>query len=703
LNCGWDRAKDTRAGTTEHSRDTRLNLAEVGRVAPKEITAPIQTIVMVVLKNPLNKTTIKFSIFAFHKPKKSYNNSKPFLMQNLQNELIALLEKQENLVVEGKLNKNIIVEKALQLDSELLQLLLQNKTFKKHFFTDVKGVMVFDKIKFQRFVSNKAFLPDSYTAFKNKIGLTINDGSTDNYLSTRNDVVLSWAYKDCILEGGQTKEDQKRNEIFWNETLAPDQIDRLLDTKALTNFKKYDSEGEHEVTEITGNENLILKGNNLLCLSSLLKTHRGKIKLIYIDPPYNTGKDGFQYNDTFTHSAWLTFMQNRLEIAKQLLSSDGCIWVNIDDRESHYLKVLLDGIFGRESFITNIVWQKKFAPQNDAKFFSDNHDHIFLYAKNKDSFKINQLERSAETIKRYKNQDNDPRGVWSSGDLTVKTYNADYDYEITTPSGKKISPPDGICWRVSKDKFNELVEDNRVWFGKDGGNVPRLKRFLSEVKSGTTPLSIWLHKEVGHNQEAKQHINSIMGSGAFGTPKPERLLQRIIHIGSNEGDTILDFFAGSGTTASVAHKMGRKFITTEQMDYVQTVTVPRLQKVIEGEQGGISEAVNWQGGGSFVYAELLPYNQTFIDQIAKANTKEKLLQVWETMRENAFLSYQFDRKTFDERLDAFKTAELDTMKQYLLETLDKNQLYLNLSEIEDSRFNVSETDIQLNKQFYKQQ
>jgi len=488
---------------------------------------------------------------------------------NLLDHIKTILEQNESFCKDGRLFKNSVVEAALKLDPVLLKLLLADEKGKKYFFTDVDGIIVFDKVKFQKFVSNKEFLPDSFTAYKNKIGLTANG----EYLTEANEVVLDFPYKDCVLEGGQTKEDQKRKEIFWNETLAPDEIDKLLEPKALTNWKKYDKDGEHTVDSVSKDDNLIIKGNNLLALHSLLPKYKGKIKLIYIDPPYNTGSDSFQYNDSFNHSSWLTFIRNRISVARQLLSESGSIWFNIDDDESHYLKVLCDNVFGRDNFIANIVWQKKFAPQNDAKFFSDNHDHVLCFAKNKGKYKINLLERTEKSLSNYKNPDNDKRGVWSSGDLTVKTYNEDYDYEIVTPSGKKISPPDGVCWRVSKDKFNDLVKENRVWFGVKGTNVPRLKRFLTDVKDGTTPISIWLHEEVGHNQEAKQHINKLLGSGAFGTPKPERLLERIIHIGSNEGDIVLDFFAVSGTTAAVAQKMGRQFIVTEQMDYVDTVTI----------------------------------------------------------------------------------------------------------------------------------
>ena len=616
---------------------------------------------------------------------------------NLLDHIKSLLEQNESFCKDGRLFKNSVVEAALKLDPILLKLLLSDDKAKKYFFTDVDGITVFDKVKFQRFVSNKEFLPDSFTAYKNKIGLTANG----EYLTEANEVVLDFPYKDCVLEGGQTKEDQKRKEIFWNETLAPDEIDRLLEPKALTNWKKYDKEGDHTVDSVTKDDNLIIKGNNLLALHSLLPKYKGQVKLIYIDPPYNTGSDSFKYNDSFNHSSWLTFIENRLLVSKQLLSSEGSIWINIDDDESHYLKVLCDGIFTRENFVANIVWQKKFAPQNDAKYFSDNHDHILCYAKNKSSFQINLLERSEKSLNNYKNPDNDHRGDWSSGDLTVKTYNEDYDYEIITPSGKKISPPDGICWRVSKEKFANLVKDDRVWFGKSGSNVPRLKRFLTEVKDGTTPISLWLHEEVGHNQEAKQDINKLLGSGAFGTPKPERLLERIIHIGSNVDDIVLDFFAGSGTTAAVAHKMGRRFITTEQMDYVDTVTIERLKKVLEGEQGGISEKVNWQGGGSFVYAELAQDNAGYIDAIQAAKKSKALIKIWDEIKDKGFISYKVSPQDIDNSISEFKELSLDDQKKLLISLLDKNQLYVNYSDMEDADHQISKENQALNHQFYQ--
>jgi len=623
------------------------------------------------------------------------------------------LKKEPNFVTDnGELKKWVVLNKAQNFDEELIELLLQNETLKEKFFVKVKDVLVFKQNLFIEFLEQKNYLNDSYTKFKNKVGLTI-DGK---YLKQRNEVALVWPFKDCILEGGQSREEQKREEIFFNEILAQDEITQLLEPKVLTNAKRIDKDGEHQLKSFTRDaelnrkrglpedtitDNLIIKGNNLLALHTLKKEFAGKVKLIYIDPPYNTGKDGFNYNDSFNHSTWLTFIKNRLEVAKQLLSKDGSIWINIDDVEAHYLKVLADDILGRDNFIANVIWQKKFAPQNDAKYFSDNHDHILVFARNKEYFKINFLDRSEKAKERYKNPDNDPRGPWSSSDMTVKTYSEAYDYPITTPSGKVINPPKSRCWRTSKENFQKLIDDKRVWFGEDGGNVPRLKRFLSEVKDGVTPMTIWTHQEVSHNQDARKEITAILDESDFATPKPEKLLERIIQISTIENDIVLDFFAGSGTTAAVAMKMGRQFITTEQMDYIENVTCARVKKVIEGEQGGISKSVNWQGGGSFVYLELKKYNQTFMEQIEEANDSEALLQIWEQMKAKSFFKYSVDLQKFQKNIEEFKQLSLKQQKEILCELLDKNQLYVNLSSLNDADFACSEEEKKVTRDFYQ--
>ena len=354
-------------------------------------------------------------------------------------------------------------------------------------------------------------------------------------------------------------------------------------------------------------DNRLIFGDNLLALKALEQEFTGKVKCVFIDPPYNTGSAFTHYDDGLEHSIWLGLMRDRLEIIKRLLSDDGSLWITIDDNEAHYLKVLCDEVFGRGNFIANAIWQKKFSPQNDAKWLSDNHDHILIYAKHKEIWRPNLLERSELADSRYSNPDNDPRGAWASSDMSVRTYSEATDYPITTPSGKIVKPAESRCWSVSQDKFEELVKDNRIWFGKSGSNVPRIKTFLSEVKQGLVPLTVWLNTEVGNNQDAKKEVKQFNAKDVFDTPKPEKLVQRIIHLASNPGDLVLDSFAGSGTTGAVAHKMGRRWIMVELGEHCHTHIIPRLQKVIDGEdQGGISKAVNWQGGGGFRYFRLAP-------------------------------------------------------------------------------------------------
>ena len=613
---------------------------------------------------------------------------------------------------DGKLLKAVVYSDVMAMNETLLTLLLSNKDVKETFFKDVQGTLVFDKQKFAWFMESKEFLPDSYTSYTNKIGLTHNG----NFISQTNDVVLDFPYKDCVLEGGQDKDDQKRSEIFYNETIASDEISRMLAPKVFKNAKRYTAVGSKDllgnldpdtikVKEETGitfkdDDNLIIKGNNLIALVSLLKRYEGKVKCIYIDPPYNTGSDSFNYNDNFNHSTWLTFMKNRLEASYRLLSDDGSIWINIDDDEVHYLKVLCDEIFGRDNFVANIIWKKKFSPQNDARYFSDMHDHILLFAKNKENFKVNGLPRSEEMDSRYQNLDNDPRGPWTSGDFSVRTYNESTDYPITTPSGRVVNPPTGRCWRASKEKFDEMVDENRIWFGEDGSNVPRVKRFLSEVKQSVTPQTIWDYSEVGHNQEAIQNLNKMFGKKIFDTPKPESLLQRIIHIGSNEDDIILDFFTGSGTTAAVAHKMGRRYIGVEQMDYIQDITVERLKKVLEGEQGGISKAQNWHGGGSFVYCELKEDANTLISIIQKA-TEDTIESVKAAIYANERIVPYLTKQELADADKDFENLTLEEKKQALIKLVDKNKLYVNASDMDDESYHVSDDDKKFTNSFYK--
>jgi adenine-specific DNA-methyltransferase len=353
--------------------------------------------------------------------------------------------------------------------------------------------------------------------------------------------------------------------------------------------------------------NMLIHADNLLALKALEQNFAGKIKCIYIDPPYNTGNAFEHYDDGLEHSTWLNLMKPRLELLYRLLSNDGSIWISIDDDESHYLKVFCDELFGRKNFVTSVIWEKKYSPQNDTKWLSDSHDHILIYAKIKEVWRPFLLPRSEEMDKRYKNPDNDPRGVWKPADFSVKTYSEKSDYPITLPSGRVVNPPQSRCWVSSQDRFNELVDDNRIWFGENGNNVPSVKKFLTEVKQGSVSKTIWFRTEVGDNQEAKKEVKTFDNDEVFTTPKPERLIQRVIQLATNEGDIILDSFLGSGTTAAVAHKMNRKWIGIELGEHCNTHCLPRLKAVCDGtDQGGISKLVDWKGGGGFKFYELAP-------------------------------------------------------------------------------------------------
>ncbi len=354
-------------------------------------------------------------------------------------------------------------------------------------------------------------------------------------------------------------------------------------------------------------ENMLIHGDNLLALKALESKFAGKIKCIYIDPPYNTGYAFSHYDDNLEHSIWLGLMKPRLEILHTLLSEDGSIWISIDDDEQAYLKVLCDEIFGRSNFVNNVIWEKKFSPQNDANWLSDSHDFIMVYAKNKELWHPNLLMRTEAMDSRYSNPDNDPRGPWTSSDLTARTYSAACDYPIRTPSGRIVNPSESRSWTVDKETFERLVADNRIWFGARGNNVPRKKTFLSEVQAGVVPMTIWKCSEVGHNQEAKKEIKALFSKNPFPTPKPERLIERVLTLGSNEGDLVLDSFLGSGTTSAVAHKMGRRHIGIEMGDHAYTHCKVRLDKVIAGEdKGGITESRKWKGGGGYRFYELAP-------------------------------------------------------------------------------------------------
>lgn len=579
--------------------------------------------------------------------------------KGLFTELEKLLRMESEYCTEdGVLLKNAVVEAALELRPKLIKMLLGHDGLRRNFFAEIDGVQVFDKVKFQKFVMNKRFLPDSYTSYKNKVGLTTDEG---DFLSESREIVLSWPYKDCVLEGGQTKEDAKRSEVFWNEILAPDEINRLTEPKVLTNFKRYDKDGEHKVESISIDDNLIIKGNNLLALHSLKKRYAGKINLIYIDPPFNTNNDSFNYNDSFSRSTWLSFMRNRLSVAKELLTDDGNIFIHIDINQSHYLKVLCDEVFGKDNFVEEIIWA--YGSPSGGRAATPKpvniHDYILHYAKIYGNRKQNRV---------------------------YIPYSDKYVTEWF-----KYTDEEGRSYRRRMRGYDE--SGNAIW----------VRQYLDE--SHGIPLStVWNDiQQVYADPRAYKDANKAdveVIKEFKGGQKPEALIKRIIEMASDPGDIVLDFHMGTGTTAATAMKTNRKFIGVEQMQSQIDIILSRLTRVIKGESAGISKSVNWQGGGSFVYCELAKANQQFADDIAEVAKAEELVEIWEQMQETGFLSWKVNPKEIDITAEDFVSLSIEDKKRFLIECLDKNLLYVPFSEIGNEEFGISESDKRLNNNFY---
>ena len=628
-------------------------------------------------------------------------------------ELSNLLMNVEEFVVNGAFNKNKLSELARKYDATLLNLLMKEENIKNHFFTSLEdGVLVFKKDVFLQFLNNKEFLPDSYTAYKTKIGLGTDSG---DYISENNDVVLNFPYKDCILEGGQTKEDAKRQEVFFNKTLAPNEINRLLDNKVLTNFKRYDKEGEHEVESIEDTDNLIIKGNNLIALHSLKKRYSGKVKLIYIDVPYYFKKnigDSFKYNSNFKMSTWLVFLKNRLEVAKELLHEQGSIWIHTGEDGMHYLKVLCDSIFGKDKFIGTLP-RKIRDGKSDVPFnFSQDFDWILVYTKAAE----NQAIVGRKIERKYYTTPDFPNRPWRTADLTKQTTvkerpNSDFTM-INPKTGKQYPVNPKRSWSVSKSTFEDWYQKGGIGFPDDyefmKGDKPFRRVFKDEdiknnklsyvssdilVKNFVYNLLVNTKNKVGNVE-----ITELFTRDDFSYAKPEKLIETILNVTTVEGDIILDFFMGSGTTQAVAHKMNRQYIGIEQMDYIETVSVERLKKVIAGEQGGISKDVEWQGGGSFVYCELKNDAQDFLNKVENALSSEELVELLEIVKKSSFLSYRVDAKKLYK--EEFNNLSLFEQKQLLVELIDQNNLYVNYSDINDVNNNISEKEKALNTMFY---
>lgn len=653
---------------------------------------------------------------------------------HLYHELEQLLRMNSRYCMDdGTLLKNRIVEDALSLNPLLVKLLLGNDKIKAVFFQDVEGVMVFDKVKFQRFVSDTQFLGGSYTMFKNKIGLTDENG---RFISESREVVLSWPYKDCVLEGGQTKEEAKRNEIFWNETLAPNEVNRLTEPKVFSHFKRYDKNGEHEVEHLTNADNFIIKGNNLLALHSLKKKYAGKVKLIYIDPPYNTGSDEFGYNDNFNHSSWLTFMKNRLEVAKTLLSDKGCIFVHIDHHELYYIGVLLDSIFGVENKV-QVISAKTATP---AGFKTVNPgpidvtEYILFYTKHKNSFTFKKAYVPVDYNKNYNlvlNR-NDDVTKWKFTlikDAMLQSLGFASETEAKSKYGKMWKtlksqliaqyafdhaedvvsvrdphkPTDTVKALMKKSKelghvIEQVREDGTSSYFYNGGALAFYSNKM-QIIDGEKCITELLTDFWNHISWAG--IANEGGVKLKNGKKPEKLIKQIIEMTTSEKDLVVDFHLGCGTTAAVAHKMNRQYIGIEQLDYGKNDSKIRLKNVIDGDKTGISKAVGWQGGGSFVYCELAKANDKFADEIEQAETSEQLKDIWGRMKATDYLNYKVDIKEVDANAESFDGLSLEDQKRFLIECLDKNLLYVALSDIDSNEYGVTEEDRRLTREFYR--
>ena len=632
-------------------------------------------------------------------------------MHNSYDRLAQLLCEGPEYAVEGRLNKNIVAELARKYDAGLINKLLSDKDMKKLFFSESDAGLIFKKDIFLQFISQKEFLPDSYTAFEQKIGLA--SGGT----MLRNDdrIVLNWPYKDCILEGGQTKEDTKRDEVFFNEILAPDEINTILEDKVFTNWKRYDKDGEHELDELKPNDNLVIKGNNLVVLHSLKKRFADKVKLIYIDPPYNTGNDGFNYNDTFNHSTWLTFIKNRLSISRDLLANNGLIFVSCDDHEQAYLKVMMDEIFGCDNFITTITTVTDARTRN-YEAISKTHEFILVYAKTS-QYELYQLSNPEKKFSYYDdeggfdlyelrnrnaafNVDNRPNLFYP---FYLNESNCDENglYEISLEKKDgwiEVLPQKSgdvqTVWRQGKDTVAKKL--NTIIFGKKAKNGYQIvKKYRDDVLSVST---VWNENEALSDHGTLEN-KELFGKKTFSYPKPEELLKKIVSLATREGDIVLDFCLGSGTTVAVAHKMGRQYIGIEQMNYVDDIVLKRLQKVISGEQGGISKSVNWHGGGSFVYCNIKNDANKFREKVQAADDK-KMDDLLDEVLHSSFLSYRIDAKNHNIKLGDFHKLSLADKKHVLLDLVDNNTLYLNYSEIDDATYKISDEDKKHNKAFY---
>ncbi|MGN8398906.1 DNA methyltransferase [Helicobacter pylori] len=575
----------------------------------------------------------------------------------------------------------------IEHDEKLLIFMLEHENandYKKHFFKTIANSLVFNEEALLECLEIKE-LEKSFTRFKNKIGLFSQEG----FIKSSGSVVLHFPFKDNVLLGNAKDNSTKSDELFYHEILHKNEIDTLLHPKALCNFEMH-GQGDLESALKDENTNYLIKGNNLIALHSLKKKFAKKVKCIYIDPPYNTGNDSFNYNDNFNHSSWLVFMKNRLEAAREFLSDDGVIFVQCDDNEQAYLKVLMDEIFLRENFVASISWKQFHSVKNDAANFSKNIEYILCYCKNFSKNLISNEPFDKSNLYKLK----DENGFYKLDPVWAKSGNNFSPY--TFLNGKTWSPPSGTFWRYSIGTLKDMEQNNRIVFN---GKNPMAKRYLSEVAEGRKSSTFWDGSEVGYNLNGDAEIKQLFnGNKVFNNPKPEALISRILEIATQENDLVLDFFAGSGTTCAVAHKMKRRYIGIEQMDYIETITKERLKKVIEGDQGGISKKCDFKGGGSFVYAELKEVNSGIKKQILNAKSVDECLKIFNAL--NARVLKRADNKIDEIHSEEFHNLDLNEQKRICCASLDSNEDYLNLGDIDEDAWEIDEITKKYNEIFY---
>lgn len=620
-----------------------------------------------------------------------------------------------------KLNKARIIQDIDSYDEELIMILLNNPLIKKHYAKQIGDYTVIETNRLIETFEMNDYWMDSYTKYSKKIGLTDNGRFLDEAIN----VVLDFPYKDTVLKAGMSKEDVAKDELvpnepFFNEVIAAEEIDTLLDKKILVNAKRYTANIVEEANDFSERDNLILKGNNLLALHSLKDKYAGKVKLIYIDVPYYFKKkiadDSFKYNSNFHFSTWLTFLKNRLEIAKNLLKENGSIWINISEDGMHYLKVLADSVFGSEKFVGTLP-RKTRDGKSDVPFnFSQDFDWLLVYTIGNESDTI--MGRSVE--RKYYETPDYPNRPWRSADMTKQTTakeRPNSNFTMVNPkTGKEYPVNPKRSWAVTKDTFDEYYQAGGIGFPDDydfmKGNRPFRRIFKDEDEAKEKPTAVYSDTLLKNfistlltkakNKLGNDEIEELFSRDDFDYAKPESLMKAIIEIATKENDIVLDFFMGSATTQAVAMKMKRRFIGIEQMDYINTVSVPRLQKVMEGEQGGISKDVNWQGGGSFVYAELMEKSKGYLQDVLEALNINQLKAIYQLMLENVDLDFRADLESVQEMLE--DTISLDDKKRLLIKIIDKNQLYYNYAEIEDGNVHdlIRDNDYAFNESFYKE-